>query len=418
MQRWALQATEVDQTEIAVKEKLLGATLAPARTEWEPRTLSPAASAHLDLIRTVAAWAVMWGHVRSNFFVDFEHLARKNLLLQALYFITGFGHQAVMVFFVLSGFLISSSVMHSYVSGSWSWREYTINRSSRLYVVLVPGLLLGLLWDKLGSVVSAATGLYSHPLEGFGAAIAQNQMTLGTFIGNLFFLQTILCPTFGSNGPLWSLANEFWYYVFFPAALFAGIAWAKRVVPQALVLTIVTGCLAVFLGWDKFIGFLIWLTGFGLVVAYSRLQTTSRSWLMPYMVVTSVVVAGCLVAARLGHPAALGSDLAIGIGFALFLFGVLHMGIAAPSRSYKRASHLFAGFSYSLYVLHFPFVLFLRACIAPSERWQPDGRHLLYGAAVGMATLAFAWAVSTFTENKTSVVRQWMRNALPHPGGN
>ena len=413
-----MRATEVDQTEIAAEEKLPGATLAPARTKWGPRTLSPAASAHLDLIRAVAAWAVMWGHVRSNFFVDFEHLARKNLLLQGLYFVTGFGHQAVMVFFVLSGFLISSSVMHSYVSGSWSWREYAINRSSRLYVVLVPGLLLGLLWDKLGSIASAATGLYSQPLEGFGAAIAQNQITLGAFIGNLFFLQTILCPTFGSNGPLWSLANEFWYYALFPVALFAGIAWAKRAVPRALVLSIFTASLGVFLGWDKLVGFVIWLTGFGLVVAYSKLQTTSKSWLMPYMVVTSLVVAGCLVAARLGHPAALGSDLAVGIGFALFLFGVLDMGIAGQFRSYKRFSHFFAGFSYSLYVLHFPFVLFLRACIAPSERWQPDGRHLLYGAAVGMATLAFAWAVSTFTENKTSVVRQWMRNALPHPGGN
>jgi peptidoglycan/LPS O-acetylase OafA/YrhL len=44
--------------------------------------------------------------------------------------------------FVLSGFLISSTVLRSQVSGNW-WRDYAVNRSVRLYVVLIPGLLLG-----------------------------------------------------------------------------------------------------------------------------------------------------------------------------------------------------------------------------------------------------------------------------------
>ena len=37
-----------------------------------------------------------------------------------------------------------------------------------------------------------------------------------TFWGNLVFLQTILVPTYGTNALLWSLANEFWYYMLFP----------------------------------------------------------------------------------------------------------------------------------------------------------------------------------------------------------
>lgn len=375
-----------------------------------PRKLSPAGSAHLDLVRAAAAWAVMWGHVRSNFFVDFQHIEHRNLALQALYFVTGFGHQAVMVFFVLSGFLISLSVTHSYISGRWSWREYAINRLSRLYVVLIPGLLLGLLWDKLGIALFPATGLYSRPLEAFGGTIAQSQIGIGTFIGNLFFLQTILCPTFGSNGPLWSLANEFWYYVLFPVALFAGIAWMKRALPRALALTLLAACLAAFLGWDKSVGFLIWLAGFGLVLAYSKIQVTSNGWVTSYFIIASIVLASCLVAARLHRPAVLGSDLAVGIACAFFLLGVLHLAIGVHSDLYRRTAHFFAAFSYSLYVLHFPFLLFLRAWIVPPGRWQPDLRHICYGAVFGAATLAFAWAVSTFTENKTGTVRQWLRS--------
>src|SRR2546428_6010601 len=110
---------------------------------WKPRKLSASVSAHLDVIRTVAAWAVMWGHLRTLFFVDFQHLARPGWLLSAIYFFTGFGHQAVMVFFVLSGFLISATVIKSHISGIWSWRGYALNRSPPLYVVLGPGRLLG-----------------------------------------------------------------------------------------------------------------------------------------------------------------------------------------------------------------------------------------------------------------------------------
>lgn len=404
-----MPVTGVDENKVDVERSPAPAEAPRARANQKMRELTPAASAHLDLIRAIAAWAVMWGHVRGNFFVDFQHLAQRSLALRALYFVTGFGHQAVMVFFVLSGFLISSSVLHSYLSGRWSWRDYAINRSSRLYVVLIPGLLLGLLWDKLGSTIFPATGLYSHPLAAFGGAVAQNQITLGTFIGNLCFLQTILCPTFGSNGPLWSLANEFWYYVLFPLALFAGIAWVKRAVARAAALTILAASLAAFLGWDKLIGFLIWLAGCGLVVASSRLQMKSKRQLIPYMLFSSAALAGCLVAARIDRPPVLGSDLALGIACAFFLFGVLHLNFGGRNDLYRRVAHFFAGYSYSLYVLHFPFVLFLTAWLAPSEKWQADGRHLFYGTAVGAATLVFAWIVSTFTEGKTGAVRHWLQ---------
>jgi len=48
---------------------------------WEPRKLSASASAHLDVIRAAAAWAVMWGHLRTLFFVDFQHLQGPGWLL-------------------------------------------------------------------------------------------------------------------------------------------------------------------------------------------------------------------------------------------------------------------------------------------------------------------------------------------------
>src|ERR1700691_4713875 len=203
----------------------------------------------------------MWGHLRTLFFVDFKHVSRPSQLLKGIYFFTGFGSEAVLVFFVLSGFLISSAILGRRASETWSWRDYAIDRASRLYVVLIPGLFFGLLWDKLGSSIFASTGIYSHPLDNFAFAIVHTRMGIGTFLGNMFFLQTIVVPTFGSNGPLWSLANEFWYYILFPLALGAGIAWKKRFILGALAFTILAALVAVFVGWQILAGFIIWLAG-------------------------------------------------------------------------------------------------------------------------------------------------------------
>jgi hypothetical protein len=39
------------------------------------------------------------------------------------------------------------------------------------------------------------------------------------FLGNMGFLQGIFVHTAGTNLALWSLANEFWYYIAFPPAV-------------------------------------------------------------------------------------------------------------------------------------------------------------------------------------------------------
>ena len=69
----------------------------------------------------------------------------------------------------------------------------------------------------------------------------------------------------------------------------------------------------------------------------------------------------------------------------------------------------FAGFSYSLYVLHFPFLLFLRASVVPEDRWQPSPVHLMKAALIAILCLLYAWTVSLFTERKTSEARKLVR---------
>jgi peptidoglycan/LPS O-acetylase OafA/YrhL len=160
-------------------------------------------------------------------------------------------------------------------------------------------------------------------------------------------------------------------------------------------------------------GFLIWLAGTALVIAYSKCPLPSKSGSALYFLFAVLALSTCLTAARTGRLSLLGSNLAVGIAFALFLFGVLHMDFGNGSRTYGRVTAELAGFSYSLYVLHFPLLLFLRAWIVPQQRWRPDPANLGRGVLIGVGTLAFAWLVAKFTEGKTRVARRWMRKTMP-----
>ena len=378
-----------------------------------PAVLSASASAHLDLLRTVAAWAVMWGHLRGLFFLDYQNLTNTSGPLKLIYFLTGFGHQAVLVFFVLSGFLISSSVWRNHFSKTWSWGAYAISRGTRLYIVLIPGLIFGALWDSLGLHFFREVGRYAQPLVNFNGMIVANTLTAGTFLGNLLFLQTIFCPTFGSNGPLWSIANEFWYYLLFPLGLSASMAFSRKNFGLAFVLALFGLCLSVFLGIDKMLGFLIWLAGFAVMLACAKLPLRGGALRWFYFVLTSLTLAGFLAAARLERLPPVVSELAVGLGFSAFLYGFLQLDISIEARgSYARWLQLFAGFSYSLYVLHFPLLFLLRAWLVPGQKWVPDGRHLLFGAGIGIFILLFAWLVSLGTERKTGELRKRLQRSL------
>lgn len=75
------------------------------------------------------------------------------------------GYQAVMVFFVLSGYFISSSVLHSLENGTWSWREYLTKRLLRLWIVLIPALLLTYVWAKLQIHLFGGSDYFSGTLD-------------------------------------------------------------------------------------------------------------------------------------------------------------------------------------------------------------------------------------------------------------
>jgi len=362
----------------------------------------------LDAIRGVSALAVMLYHLRGLFFVDFPYLANKSLPIAGLYALTGYGHQAVMIFFVLSGYFIGTSVMESIGARRWSWRTYLVSRFTRLELVLFPSLVLGGLWDQIGMRIPQATPIYFGALYKFYIPSVALRSTIPIFLGNLFFLQSIVTPVFGSNTPLWSLSYEFWYYILFPVLFLIsvkGIDFRSRIFYEVFAVLLVW-----FIGPQTSFYFLIWLAG----ALLSRIQRAS--WVKPNFpglpLCTGFIFVGVLAWLRTHRLSSdLMSDYLVAFCFALWLYALLLGSRDTTPHAYEFAARKLAGFSYTLYLVHLPALILLRALLDPKGDWQPDMRHLLYGSGIGLLIMICAYGVAECTEAHTATVRRWLVNA-------
>jgi peptidoglycan/LPS O-acetylase OafA/YrhL len=193
-------------------------------------------SLYLDLLRFLAALAVYLFHA--------GHFAKERIP-----FAGNFGGEAVIVFFVLSGMLITMAGVRQPDAG------YFIQaRLSRLWSVCLPALALTLVADIAGQYLSLPSYHPMQPYSAFkwAASVGINMLFLNQIWGfNIF-------P--GTNGPFWSLSYEFWYYMMFAAFFY--VKGTMRIVALA--------CAMLVAGPSIIIAFPIWLMGTAVYFAVSR----------------------------------------------------------------------------------------------------------------------------------------------------
>jgi peptidoglycan/LPS O-acetylase OafA/YrhL len=355
----------------------------------------------MDLFRFVAATVVVLSHARDILMVNYP--GAKAFL--PFYAATALGHSGVIVFFVLSGFWISQSVLRWFDRADF-WVNYLIDRLSRLGIVLVPALLIGGVLDYWGSAVlhlpvyTGATGAHSL-WQGIAGRLAPSVL-----IGNLLFMQTIAVSTWGSNGPLWSLAYEFWYYVWFPALV---MLLARRRLSLGLL-----GLAVAWLNPDIGLGFFSWLSGAALSQALERRWQWGHSIAVRralaagaaalFLVVLAVTV---LFKARL-------FDIPLAMAFALLLFGLSNGAVPVPPVLHPLARYgRYA--SFSLYMTHYPIMALIGGWLTIGGRMAPGLAPML--AVIGLTVVCqiIALGFATQTEARTASVRQQLKQWFASP---
>ncbi|RZL02114.1 MAG: acyltransferase [Rubrivivax sp.] len=365
-----------------------------------------------DIVRGVSALLVCAGHLRAVLVVDFPGVDHPAQWHPVFYALTGLGHQAVVVFFVLSGFFVGGAVLKP----GFEARHYAVARLTRLWVVLIPCLLLTcwLDWITRGLAPSILEGARQAQWHS-GPEAGRYDASARTFLGNVLFMQTVAVPVYGSNSPLWSLACEFWYYLLFPL-LAVGLGWAAQGATMlsrvgALVAAVALLC---WLPGELVRGFAVWLMG--LLVWWG----TSRSApaclplmakrLMPLTTLLFLGALACSKSAVWQTRLGVDADLLLGAAFALWCLSLAGPGPALTS-AWGRWGRWLSDQSYSLYLSHFPLLMFL-AALWPDLTQQQPGWSVLFTFAVAlMALLAFGWGVWWLFERNTAQVRRWTTQA-------
>ena len=333
----------------------------------------------LDWLRGLAALMVLWHHGRQAWFVAWSDLdpASQTPLNEFLFFITGLGREAVVIFFVLSGWLVGGQALRAYQTGVYSLRGYLIARISRLYVVIVPALLLTAVIDY------------------FGGAWAGQDHSLSLFLVNLFSLQGLFGHAYGSNGPLWSLAYEWWFYVLWGFAL-AAFAYSGRL--RAVALFVVVSSIAL-IAWrcpGILEMFTLWLLG---VVA--RSLPPSR-W-PPSVTAPLALIGLCLAIAFPVAQSDFVRDGLVGIAAAMLVY--FCTGLRAPSARGFALGKSLAAFSFSLYALHYPLNLLLIDVFVPQRLREASVLNWLGCLLLMVAEALLCWCFYWFFERHTPAVR-------------
>jgi peptidoglycan/LPS O-acetylase OafA/YrhL len=369
---------------------------------------------HLDLLRGGAAFLVLAGHLRAFVFQGYGELAYANVPIKAFYFATGLGHQAVVIFFALSGFLVGGKALDDILNWRFSWSYYLLRRLTRLWIVIVPALLMTMVLDSIGSWLTLGSGYDGRYFEMYfsgPSAPAGADHSLTAFLGNLAFLQTIWVPAFGSNGPMWSLANEFWYYVIFPLAVW--LALSKRIDLVKIIGLVIFIAAVISLPFWLLASGLIWVAG------AAAAWCTRRQVLVGILVNSATrVSAVAILFGALALSKTAGDeigDLELGIVVALIL--PVFARIPSPKGMYQTLARSVSEVSYTLYLTHFPFLACIVLTMVAPIRFAPS----IAGAGIYVALMcgAIFWAIGFWWcfERNTDNVYSWIAGRLLAPNG-
>jgi peptidoglycan/LPS O-acetylase OafA/YrhL len=365
----------------------------------------------LDAARGLAALYVVLHHARFLLWISQTGYVASGghglgLIAASLSASLIFGHQAVMLFFMISGFCIhyrQAQVLaagQSSAGGSFSFKMFAARRVRRLYPMLLVAMGLTLILDRIGMLVDPSFYSGQAAAPEIRVSIGVPEYSVPVLLGGLLMQGGLAVPQFGSNVPLWSLSYEAWFYVLYPALLWlstrihvmsmvvvtATLSLLSLLAPAAL--PVPTWFLPILSYW------FVWALGALIAEVYvGRVRVRGLRWY-------ALAAAGgtCLLLGQiaLNHAAAIvitpGTEILLSVTLAVLLtYALTELPARLSVRTDRAARRLgwLGAISYPLYIIHYPMLAFLSAVWLSRSPGLPQGAELVI-AGVGLSLL-LAW---------------------------
>ena len=367
--------------------------------------LSPAQTAYLDLLRATGALMVLFGHA-AHYFLPHTWLA--NGMMQGL---------GVYVFFLISGFLITLSVLQKLGSPSYGFGDYFCDRFFRIYAAFLPALVLVAVLDWFSA---------SDPAYQWG-----RDYNPQTWVGNLLMFQDYpvfqvlrrlgvpdqawMVAPFGSARPFWTISIEWWIYMTFGGVMFFIVRRGGEIGALGL-LALAVAAIEPFYhfvgGYDHCLT-MLWIVGSGMAFLFHRFPSVRARW--PRLAdgrvrrAAGAVAIAALVsmAGRLFANGVHANELQFGLFLALFLFGVLFaLSGRHASGVLPAAIGFVAGYSYSLYLIHHTLL-----DLVWNRRPDLAGNALAFWSMIllcNLAAIGFWWVFERHHRTLARSARAWL----------
>jgi peptidoglycan/LPS O-acetylase OafA/YrhL len=362
-------------------ERFMSQTSSPATSQEHTTPATPVRLDFIDSLRALAALAVVVLHAYQIYGFDLTYVAGFGMqeglvtshlyttdigtLITTSYSLTRFGHYAVEIFIVISGFSLMIPVARRAEARlTRGLKDFFWRRARRILPPYYAAVVLALLLTFLVPGMNIERGIYWD--------LAIPAFTLGSILSHIFLVHNISTDWLLSiNPPLWSIAVEWQIYFLFPLLL---VIWRRiGTLATLIALTIVS---AVQIGWGWFtyplsdswflLLFTLGMLGAGIAFSPRPFETRLRErvpW--GWAAIGSFVLFGALTVFAaiidIGYNLNWVKDSILGLTIACLLIMLTRQNTQRADRpslvlrvlNWRPLVHV-GHFSYSIYLVHAP----------------------------------------------------------------
>jgi peptidoglycan/LPS O-acetylase OafA/YrhL len=301
---------------------------------------------YLHIVRGLAALLVVVFHAKYVFWVGGTVYNKEiglhgfgGYALFAADMLSSCGKECVVVFFILSAFVIK----HSFSGHHYTWTNFYKIRLIRIYWPYLCSLILSIAMLVI-CIQYINPHIYTSSLREYNTRLSEayNDLSIGQVIKTIFFIDK--GEYAGFNYAYWSLGHELIFYMLFPI-------YNKLTKYTTLLAAVILAALYLLTGWNIFYYQVFFAAG---LLLYHYFFNHSKGAVIKNKILYLIILAGFFVAVNVSNKMVSEkcSDM-VTLVFSFFIFDYILYFIKKKNSLLMKLGDI----SYSLYLNHLPILL-------------------------------------------------------------